>query len=242
MTTQPDPGRNPMIAAIETEYAGCRFRSRLEARWAVFFDHLGIRWAYEPQGYKIPTNPWDENARGYLPDFWLPDFDIWCEVKGQLDHEGMNRIIMAACGAGLPLSPHHEHSPHSDDLFPWRHRILMLGDVPREGHRWLHSCVSVIARDLVAITGVSFAKTIDNSWVLVQLAKHKPLNQYLVSEVPTEDVLRRFVHGEAHSMVSTLAYVEDAYNTARAARFEFGQAPSIERGTSRVELNLTNHR
>jgi hypothetical protein len=76
--------------------------------------------------------------------------------------------------------------------------------------------------------------------VLVQLAQHKPLNQYLVSEIPTEDVLRRFVHGEAHSMVSTMAFVEDAYTTARAARFEFGQTPSIARGTSRVELNLSN--
>jgi len=27
-----------MIKAIETQYRGYRFRSRLEARWAVFFD------------------------------------------------------------------------------------------------------------------------------------------------------------------------------------------------------------
>lgn len=32
------------ITPIQTRYAGCLFRSRLEARWAVFFDHLGIRW------------------------------------------------------------------------------------------------------------------------------------------------------------------------------------------------------
>lgn len=30
------------IKAIETRYAGCLFRSRLEARWAVFFRHVGI--------------------------------------------------------------------------------------------------------------------------------------------------------------------------------------------------------
>ncbi len=35
------------IKPIETRYAGCRFRSRLEARWTVFFDHLGIEWEYE---------------------------------------------------------------------------------------------------------------------------------------------------------------------------------------------------
>jgi hypothetical protein len=33
---------------IVTEYAGARFRSRLEARWAAFFDLCGWRWEYEP--------------------------------------------------------------------------------------------------------------------------------------------------------------------------------------------------
>lgn len=42
------------IQAIETQYAGCRFRSRLEARWAVFFDTLDIRWEYEPEGFEVP--------------------------------------------------------------------------------------------------------------------------------------------------------------------------------------------
>lgn len=42
-----------MIQAIETSYKGCRFRSRLEARYAVFFDALGIEWQYEPQGFEI---------------------------------------------------------------------------------------------------------------------------------------------------------------------------------------------
>lgn len=39
--------------AIPTTYKGVTFRSKLEARWAVFFDTLGIEWEYEPQGYKI---------------------------------------------------------------------------------------------------------------------------------------------------------------------------------------------
>ena len=32
------------IKAIETRYNGYRFRSRTEARWAVFFDAFGIRY------------------------------------------------------------------------------------------------------------------------------------------------------------------------------------------------------
>lgn len=41
------------IKAIETSYKGYRFRSRLEARWAVFFDALGIEWEYEKEGYDL---------------------------------------------------------------------------------------------------------------------------------------------------------------------------------------------
>lgn len=65
------------IKAIETSYAGCLFRSRLEARWAVFFDTLGITWKYEPQGYELPSGP-------YLCDFYLPDVNggTWMEIKG----------------------------------------------------------------------------------------------------------------------------------------------------------------
>lgn len=71
------------IKPIETVYAGCRFRSRLEARWATFFDALGIKWVYEPEGFELA------DGTRYLPDFHLHGFDnkqrgLWVEVK----HEG----------------------------------------------------------------------------------------------------------------------------------------------------------
>jgi len=62
------------MKAIETQYQGCRFRSRLEARWAVFFDAMRLAWTYEPEGVVTP-------AGGYLPDFWLPGLELWVEVK-----------------------------------------------------------------------------------------------------------------------------------------------------------------
>ena len=58
------------LQAIETRYADVRFRSRLEARWAVFFDALGIEWIYEPEIYRLP------NGRGYVPDFLLPKWSF----------------------------------------------------------------------------------------------------------------------------------------------------------------------
>ncbi len=64
------------LKAISTSYAGCEFRSRLEARWAVFFDAMKIEWQYEPEGFILsPFGEW------YLPDFYLPDLGYWIEVK-----------------------------------------------------------------------------------------------------------------------------------------------------------------
>lgn len=65
-----------MMKPIETRYKGYRFRSRLEARWAVFFDALGVRWEYEKEGY-------DLDGVLYLPDFWLPELKCFIEIKGQ---------------------------------------------------------------------------------------------------------------------------------------------------------------
>lgn len=53
------------IKTIETQYKGYRFRSRLEARWAVFLDAIGWRWEYEPEGFEL------SDGTRYLPDFLL---------------------------------------------------------------------------------------------------------------------------------------------------------------------------
>jgi hypothetical protein len=62
------------IKAIPTKYKGVVFRSRLEARWAVYFDYFGIEWLYEFQGFQLDSGC-------YLPDFWLPQVNHWAEVK-----------------------------------------------------------------------------------------------------------------------------------------------------------------
>ena len=53
---------NYNIKAIPTTYAGVNFRSRLEARWAAFFDLCGWEWEYEPR-FDFIT--------GWLPDFMI---------------------------------------------------------------------------------------------------------------------------------------------------------------------------
>lgn len=63
------------FTAIQAEYNGYLFRSRLEARWAVFFDAMGIEYEYEPEGIVL------SDGSLYLPDFYLPDFKCYFEVK-----------------------------------------------------------------------------------------------------------------------------------------------------------------
>jgi hypothetical protein len=106
------------MKAIETRYAGHRFRSRLEARYAVFFNHLGIRWQYEPQGLNIGGRP-------YLPDFLLPETQTWVEVKGSEDT--LDYDLMEAFAYALPrgasvviLGPLPEAKPAGDWDWGWQ--------------------------------------------------------------------------------------------------------------------------
>jgi hypothetical protein len=107
------------VHAIETRYAGCRFRSRLEARWAVAFDHMEIRWEFEPQGYDLPSGR-------YLPDFRIntgrDDVPVfYVEVKGGMPD---TREFTVASEINLYVAP----------------LVIFSGDIPRRrgaGTAWL---------------------------------------------------------------------------------------------------------
>lgn len=74
------------IKAIETRYKGYRFRSRLEARWAVFFDSLGVKWEYEREGFDLGKSGY------YLPDFFIPELG-WVEIKpASLDDDEEDKL------------------------------------------------------------------------------------------------------------------------------------------------------
>lgn len=113
------------IKPIETEYKGYRFRSRLEARWAVFFDNCGFKWEYEPQGYDI------DGVR-YLPDFRLyeakypyheydnPEKPFFVEVKGEMDEASRQKV--------RKLSEHYPlyvvgDIPYADDPYDYEYLV-----------------------------------------------------------------------------------------------------------------------
>lgn len=100
------------INVIQTRYAGILFRSRLEARWAVFFDAIGMTWEYEMEGYNL-------DGIRYLPDFWLPDFKggIFVECKpvslNEIENQKADRLVFGTCktllkAVGTPRNREYE--------------------------------------------------------------------------------------------------------------------------------------
>lgn len=86
------------LQAIETQYNGYRFRSRLEARYAVLFDQLGIEYLYEHQGYYLGSD-----LGNYLPDFYIPSRNAFFEIKGRkpspVEKEKIGRLVSQSEGA-----------------------------------------------------------------------------------------------------------------------------------------------
>ncbi len=77
------------IEAHPTTYRNVRFRSRLEATWAAFFDQMEWRWDYEPFDLK-----------GWSPDFRLKGKtrDVLVEVKpiDSFDEDVAYKMLYAA--------------------------------------------------------------------------------------------------------------------------------------------------
>ncbi len=84
------------MGAIPTEYAGIRFRSRLEATWAAFFDLLHWKWQYEPF-----------DLSGYIPDFVI-DFRKPSEKLSSFWQQGP-LLIEVKPEASLVELAHHGH-------------------------------------------------------------------------------------------------------------------------------------
>jgi hypothetical protein len=68
------------------KHAGIKVRClNSEGVFARDLDEAGIAWEYEPKRFKLS---WCT----YLPDFYLPEFDIWVEVKGYMSEEAARKV------------------------------------------------------------------------------------------------------------------------------------------------------
>ncbi len=106
-----------IIKAIPTEYAGVNFRSRTEARWAAFFDLVGLKWDYEPL-----------DLEGWAPDFLLrtPLTNVLVEVK-PVDLTTYIGAANRGSADADALAPYDKALAHAS-----KYQVLLLGMAPLE--------------------------------------------------------------------------------------------------------------
>lgn len=201
------------MKAIETKYNGYRFRSRTEARWAVFFDSLGLRYDYEKEGF-------DLDGEWYLPDFWLPhgcamsaigeeDFHIEIKPAPPTENEELKATRLAQQSRrpvfvffGTPWLPDADR--HAWGYFPManngnRHHMTFAWTECPVCHR-----CEVSAYGRVANLSCMCSSGIEGEF----------------NDETGEDT-RRFVIGTQGTRLVP------AYNAARQARFEHGQSGAL---------------
>lgn len=125
-----------IIKPIQTFYKGYHFRSRLEARWAVFFDTLKLEWEYEKEGFEL-------DAGRYLPDFWISTVNMWAEIKPK-HFSGTEKLlcVQLANHTGYPvliLDGVPENKPYDGvdrDGFLCEYCLTNYHNYPQEEHRF----------------------------------------------------------------------------------------------------------
>lgn len=203
------------IKAIETSYAGHLFRSRLEARWAVFFDAMRIKWHYEEEGYELPSGR-------YLPDFRLEGAavsgkaDLWVEVKGKLEHAEFVNLVRAA--VELPSNHRGATSP----------QVLVLGEVPDPNEPAVHARIDAHPEGF-ALQWVHFraiAKRVVTSPVGdPDVFPVRDLNAWTAEG--TEFIRESMTANICDYHLRQSVHLSAGYRAARSARFEHGQVGAM---------------
>jgi len=71
--------KNNIVGRVKNiEYNGVTFKGSWEVIVAKWFDKNNIKWKYESKSFDYEWN----GTRKYFPDFYLPDFNVYVEVKG----------------------------------------------------------------------------------------------------------------------------------------------------------------
>lgn len=72
-------------------YNGALYRSTWEVKFAKRLDMLGIEFEYELQSFKLFDG---EHYYNYLPDFFLPKFNLFIEIKGFYDEKVLKKLAL----------------------------------------------------------------------------------------------------------------------------------------------------
>lgn len=207
-----------MIKAIETKYKGYRFRSRLEARWAIVFDELEIEWQYEPEGFKLSSGEW------YLPDFrvkWGP-FKAWVEIKGGLESEFEH--FDSSVQTPLPYIGKQKTDTFANDVCKKGGQVYLFGDIPEP-----------YTDDIMLQNQNMFSTSYqDGSWFSGAIVLREPKEGWFMPDFFGSDMCNRYgqylMNGdEETSFIGQdpfkVWWPTEAYEKARSARFEHGETP-----------------
>lgn len=237
------------MKAIDTEYNGYKFRSRLEARWAVFFDTLGVKYEYELQGFEF------EDGTRYLPDFWLPEYKIWVEIKpDEPSDEERRKAYLLSCGHKSPVvllfggvGLHTRNlGEYGRYKFPNHQMELYCGDFwdtfdcPSRFMQWVESFrFESLSEFLSEKYGEPFVFDGSRESIERMIEADK---RYFWSKYGKEHWAYKFgrhmdrfvfrydeqngIHGDMESICTFSKDEIAAHNAASTARFEFGQTPN----------------
>jgi len=222
------------MKAIETRYKGYRFRSRLEARWAVFFDAADIEWQYEKEGFNLSWRlSLKEGTFSYLPDFWLPEFGLWAEVKGQLNDDELVKLLNAAAA----LSSNDGSGCHDSG----GNDMLVLGQIPTPvGGREqrmpvrLHMHKGNLMPLVWPIEPSCYGRldAFASDW-------GGPGLSIIHSDFPVEGIKHLLLDGAVCNSTPPARYVH-ALKVARSARFEHGETGAPRKTKSREVAPTTS--
>ena len=213
------------IKAIQTQYKGYHFRSRLEARYAVLFDSLGLEWEYESEGFDLGDGVY------YLPDFLIKTLagDVYVEVKGGLKNGSDLDVVDR-----LKILSLVEKMPHGCSVY-------ILGDMPKEGLSHIFTCISkqndkgiTFKVEMVywySAYGLTEAAG-SGTWRVCNGFRDNGLNHTIYGARGYAD--RKSPNGDYYLNITNYfveskteySSVYNAYKAARSARFEHGQSGS----------------
>ena len=205
------------IKAIETVYKGYRFRSRLEARYAVMFDALGFEWQYEPEGFDLGEMGY------YLPDFFLPKLNVWIEIKGGKATD----IELAKCSA---LFAGVSGEENLTDLFMLGDEKITLDVVSKiidmtkylgltEKHNIKDSLNEAMDLNASRVHVFLFEGLFDNAYMCGKSA--------YIQANPVNVIYHLLGHSlrNVNDNADRVVILTDAMKAARSARFEHGEKP-----------------
>lgn len=214
------------IKPIETEYDGHKFRSRLEARWAVFFDAAGIIYEYEPEGFE------DEDKNRYLPDFYLPESQTYVEVKPQRpgyakEIDKALNMISKQFDKLLILQDIPAKTCYDFYWYPvaYYHPVTQRCEFTRITFEPQHDCFG----DLNGLTVCGWTYLTAKAWKAPDIAIACQGDEKCAREfAPIQDSMMPYECKEerfSECFTSEKDFLNDCYNEARQARFEYGETP-----------------